>query len=121
MICPIKSQLCTIGFASSFWKYNYILFAYSQNESSLKTLFRLLLVLEILLGIFNWHVSSAKWNGWENFFALCNSLMYIKNKREPKTDHWVSPYSILCASELKPFMTNHFLRGKKPLAKSYIP
>ena len=62
------------------------------------------------MSFFPWNCPAAKWRGWENLIALWKSLMYIKNRRGPKTDPCGTPYLRLCPTELRPFiMTNCFL------------
>ena len=53
----------------SFATFNAILFAFCQNESFFKSLFRLLLVLEIMFWILGRHVLFTKWKDCENFMA----------------------------------------------------
>ena len=59
---------------SVFATFNAILFEFSQNESSFKSLLGLLLISEIVFWILRRHVSSAKWKGCENFLASWRSL-----------------------------------------------
>ena len=49
--------------------FNAILFAFCQNESSFKSLFRLLLILKIMFWILDRHVLFTKWEDSENVMA----------------------------------------------------
>lgn len=51
--------------------FNVILLGFNQNDSSFKSLFSHLLILEIALWIFGKHVSSTERNGWDNFTRSC--------------------------------------------------
>ena len=67
----------------------------SQKESSLVSLFRVLLMVRVLSWMFRRSVSSAKWNGEENLLELCKSFMYKKKMRKPRTNPCATPKLIL--------------------------
>ena len=58
----VSQGLCLVlkSIISVFATFNAILFAFSQNESSFKSLFRLLLILEIVFCILSRHICKVK-------------------------------------------------------------
>ena len=79
--------------------FNGILFAFSQNESSFKSLFRLLVILEILFWILSRHVSSAKWKDWEFYGILKiidkNQKLKKKIKKNQKLHMFWQPATLM--------------------------
>ena len=73
--------------------------ALSQKESSLRSLFRVLLMACMLSWMFRRPVSSAKSKGEENLIELCKSFMYSRKSREPRTDPYGTPKLTLSKSD----------------------
>ena len=71
---------------SVFVALKAILFAFSQKESSFKSLLRVLLIISTEFCLFKIHVSSAKRNAEENLTALYRSLIYKRKRKGPRTD-----------------------------------
>ena len=98
---------------SVFLAFRAILLAFRQEESSFKSLLRVLLILPTEFCLFKIHVSSAEWNREENLIALCRSLIYKTKTRGPRTDPWGTPSPTFCRSEWKSLIvTNWFLLGR---------
>ena len=91
------------------------MFEFSQNESSFKSLVRLVLVLGILLWIFNRHYDRQTEVVEKTLLDCENHWSISKTKGDPKKTPWGSPYLRLCVAELKTFVTNPFLRGKQAI------
>ena len=57
-------------------------------------------------------VSSAKWYVQEVFIEVWKlSLMYRKNKRDPRTESWETPCSTVASLELKPSIETYCWRS----------
>ena len=84
---------------SVFVALRAILLAFRQEESSFKSLLRVLLILPTEFCLFKIHVSSAEWNREENLIALCRSLIRQKPGalelilEAPRVQHFVDRIS----------------------------
>ena len=98
---------------SVFCTFREIVFEFNQSVKFFISKFTKLLNLVIDLLKWRRFVSSAKWWTLQNFIVWFKSWIYIKNKRELRTEPWGTPCKTGARFESWPFIkTNCFLSDK---------